>query len=420
MAKPSAVGKNQAVDQTTSEDAADVVALPLSGVRVLDLAGEVGPYCGKLLADAGADVIKVEHPAGDAMRRKPPFARGVDPPESSLLFAYYNNNKRGITLDLARSDAEPIVRRLAETAGVVITSTDSRHPVVGLVDGAAGWPEWAPDSAIHCSITPFGRTGPLRDWRATPFTAFAFSGQMHHMGDVDGPPLAMPGRQLYDLTSARAATAVEALLLARTDRHRACVDLAVHDVGTWHKQVIERFSMAGRTTTRETSFSPPPSGVWECADGFVDIACHSPRHWDMFVELLGSPQDLLEPLYKDRNMRVQLFDLVGSLVGDHLRSQSAADLVDRGQAAGLPCALRYRPAEFLDDLQPAARGTLVTVEHAAIGRVTIPAAPTRSRPPIASYRRAAPLLGESNIDVYVDELGFAASEVDRWRSDGLI
>ncbi len=393
-------------------------ALPLDGLRVLDLTTQVGVYCGKLLADAGADVIKVEPPGGDALRFKPPFAPGVAAPEASVSFAYYNNNKRGITLDCAVAAAQPVLERLAASADAVVASPGPRHPLVGLAVDAER-PEWVPREAVFCAITPFGRTGPYRNWRATPFTSFAASGLMHHVGELDGPPLAMPGQQIYDSCSTRAAGAIAAHLLTPA-RTGATLDLSAHELGTWHKQVVERYSLAGRITNRETNFSPPPSGIWRCRDGWIDIAAHSPHHWTAFVELLGCPDDLTDDLYADRSMRVMLFDLLAELIGAHLTLASAPEIVARGQSLGLPCALRYLPDEFLHDVQPAARGTLVSIDHPTLGEITMPGPVGHADPPAVRYRRPAPRLGEANVEVYVEELGFTLDQLHTWERDGLV
>jgi crotonobetainyl-CoA:carnitine CoA-transferase CaiB-like acyl-CoA transferase len=400
----------------TQEDAA-THPLPLSGIRVLDLSSRVGAYCGKLLADLGADVIKVERPSGDPLRRTPPFGATPADGEQGLLFAWYHNNKRGITLDWVRSEAAPLLTELAAAANVVVASPDAREPLAGF-DDPPSRPVWMSERATLCAITPYGLTGPWRHWRATPFTSFAASGQMHATGPEEGPPVAMPGQQLYDEASTRAAALVLATITSGLTAQT--VDVAAHEVGAWQYQVIQRFATSGRIMTRATNFGPPPGGVWHCRDGHVDIAAHSGHHWDVFVKLLGSPENLQDPIYCDRMMRVQLFDLLTMFITEHMANQSAPEFVARGQKMGLPCALQYRPEEFLRDEHPRARGAFVEVDHPEMGTVTLPGPVVRSVPPLVTYCRPAPVLGESNAAVYVDELGHAPSEVEEWRARGLI
>jgi len=397
----------------------DEPALPLAGVRVLDLTDRSGVYCGKLLADVGADVVKVELPAGDDLRFKPPFRTGCPLGEASLLFAYYNNNKRGITLDWTSPESLPILERLGETADVVLISPSRKRPIAGFRDTAPHL-QWASDEVVVCGISPFGLTGPWRHWRATPLTSFAASGQMYAMGPTEGPPIAMPGQQLYDLASTRAAIAIEAALAAVDRYPTQTIDIAAHNVGAWQLLMIERYSMIGRLQTRATNFGPPPGGLWECGDGFVDIAAHAPHQWDIFVELLGSPDDLTDEVFRDREMRTMLFDVLTEMIEVHMREQSAFDFVERGQALGLPCALMYRPEEFLDDIQPRERGAFVHVDHEVLGSLTLPGPSVRGPEPVMSYRRPAPRLGESNDEVYVGELGFEPSDVKEWSDRELV
>ena len=391
--------------------------LPLHGVRVLDLSTRVGAYCGKLLADMGSDVIKIERPAGDPLRRTPPYRAGAGEDGSGLLFAWYHNNKRGITLDWTRSDAVPLLSELASSVDVVIVSPDPREQLATFEE-APPHLAWVPHGTTLCAITPFGLTGPWRQWRATPFTTFASSGQMHAVGPDEGPPWAMPGQQLYDQASTRAATMAVAILAG--DVAAQTIDVSAQEVGAWQYHVIQRFDVSGRILTRATNFGPPPGGVWKCRDGSIDIAAHSTHHWDVFVELLGRPDDLVEPLYRERDMRAQLFDLLTSIIADRLSVQSASDLVQRGQAMGLPCALRYQPEEFLQDEQPRERGAFVDVDHPELGVIRLPGPIVHTIPPLLAYRRPAPSLGASNREVFVDELGHDPSEIEDWRSRGLV
>src|SRR5271169_3874586 len=170
---------------------------PLTGVRVLDLSGRIGAYCGKILADLGADVVKVELPTGDRMPFLPPFRDGQSGPESSALFAYYHHNKRGITLNWEREDSYTILEDLAASADVVLASPRGEPGrLIGFVEDPPSL-SWVSESVLTCFVTPFGLTGPYRDWRATPFTSFAMSGYMHAVGAPEGPPIAMPGQQFY-------------------------------------------------------------------------------------------------------------------------------------------------------------------------------------------------------------------------------
>ncbi len=395
-------------------------AQPLTGVRVLDLSGRTGAYCGKILADLGADVVKVELPTGDGLRRSPPFRDGRRGPESSLLFAYYHHNKRGITLDWQRDEARALLEELAATADAVIASPKGeRLRPHGFVDVPPSL-SWVPDGALTCFITPFGLTGPYRHWRATPFTSFAMSGLMHPVGPPEGPPLAIPGQQLYDEAGAWAAFLMQAVLRSPPACRSQVIDHSVHEVGLFHKLGSEQYVVNGRIKTRETNFGPPPGGIWKCRDGSLDVGAHSPHHWDLFVDLLGRPEVLSDPLYRDRDMRVQLFDLLTEVISGLLSTLSARELVEAGQSAGLPCALSQSGAQFVQEEQAHQRGYFVRSSRQGTGSFDMPGPPFLAEPSLIAYHRSAPHLGEANQDLYVHELGHSIRDLERWRSDGLI
>ncbi|HEY6426862.1 MAG TPA: CoA transferase [Acidimicrobiales bacterium] len=402
------------------ESAEPDAGLPLNGVRVLEIGGRPAAYCGKILADLGADVIKIELPWGDRMRFLPPFRHGGTGPEASLLFAYYHHNKRGITLDWEHDASRALLERLASSADVVLASPKGeRERPIGLLDDPPSL-SWVPDSVLTCFVTPFGLSGPYRDWRATPFTSFAMSGYMHAFGTPEGPPLAMPGQQFYDEAGLWGALLVQTTLRGPRGLRGQVIDLSVHEVGLFNKLGTEQYGLAGHMKTRVTNFGPPPGGIWECRDGLVDIGAHSDRQWEVFVDLLGRPDILSDPIYRDRVMRIQLFDLLTGVIADQLSTRSAPEFVAAAQAAGLPCAVTQTPAEFTRDPQPAARGYVAPSSRVGTESVLLPGRPFVSEPPLIAYRTPAPGLGEANEDVYLHDLCYSAEELGRWRSDGLV
>lgn len=393
---------------------------PLSGTRVLDLSSRYGAYCSKILADLGADVVKVELPTGDRLRQSPPWRDGSEGSEASLMFAYYHHNKRGISLDWQRDEAQPLLGELASWSDVVLASPKGeRVSVAGFSDGNPTL-TWVPADVVICFLTPFGLTGPYRDWRATPLTSFAMSGYMHPVGPTEGPPVAMPGQQFCDEAGLWGAFLIQSILRASPRLRDQVIDLSVHEVGWFNKLGTEQYGLSGNIKTRATNFGPPPGGIWKCRDGLLDIGAHAAHHWDIFVDLLGRPDVLSDPIYRQRSMRIQLYDLLTELIADLLADRSATEFVAAGQAAGLPCALTQTPSEFLGDPQPKARGFFIPSTRKGTGTFAIPGAPFHSAPSLHTFDRSAPSLGEANHDVYVDALGHSEEELDRWRADGLI
>ncbi|HUZ08874.1 MAG TPA: CoA transferase [Acidimicrobiales bacterium] len=399
---------------------ADTDRGPLDGVRVLDLSSALGAYCTRLLADLGAEVVKVEPPSGDPMRRRPPLRDGITGPEASLVFASYHANKRGITLHTGRSEAMDLLAELGRTADVVVLAPSRRAPLTGF-DADSGLPRWARGDAVVCVITPFGLTGPWRDFRATPLISFALGGGMHRVGTVEGPPVAVPGQAQWDEAGIHGALAVLAALEARPRHGGQVIDLSVHEVAAGKDFLVERYdveAMFGWGRAAGVGF--PPTGTWQCLDGPFEVASHQLHHWDAFLTMLDHPEELSEPSLADPLVRRDLFDGLITIIERLMATRSREELFEKGQRAGLPCCPRYTPAEFLHDAQPRARGLFVTTAKEGLGTVTLPWGFMKSTPGMLTLRRPAPGLGEHNTDVFVRELGHGAGELRSWESQGLV
>ena len=296
---------------------------PLARARVLDVSGAIGAYATKLLADLGADVVLVEPPGGAALRRMPPFKDGHDGADASLAFAYYAANKRSITLDLACGENEPILRELGAWADVIVMSPSPRAPLVGF-DERARSVTWARHDAIVCSITPFGLTGPSRDRRSTPFVSYAMSGGMHRVGAPEGPPIAMPGRQLWDEAGIHAAICIVAALHALDAVGGQTIDLSVHEVACAQDFYIEHYQTTGMAVGgRLIGIGFPPTGTWMCSDGPIDVSAHQVHHWDAFLDTLGHPPELAAPALRDPLVRRDIFDGVSEVIEQLLAKETA-------------------------------------------------------------------------------------------------
>ena len=395
-------------------------SLPLGGHRVLDLSGGLGAYCARLLGDLGADVLKVEPPEGDAMRRQPPFKDGCTGPGASLVFAGYHANKRGVTLDVRRDEALPLLAELGGHADVVVITPSRRSPVAGF-DRDGPSLSWARTDAVVGALTPFGLTGPMRDFRATPFVSFAMGGSMHHLGRPDGPPLNAPGQQQWDQAGLAATAGILAALRARPAVGGQLLDLSVHEVTAGKDYLIERYDVEGRGDWgRSVGIGYPPTGTWMCADGPLDVSSHQVRHWEAFLEMLGHPDELSEPALADPLVRRQAFDGLREVIDGIMAPLSRADLFERGQAAGLPCCPLNTPAQFVEDKQARARELFVTTTTDALGTVELPWRSFSSIPPLIEHRRAAPSLGQHNTEVFVDWLGHSPEELEEWKATGLV
>jgi crotonobetainyl-CoA:carnitine CoA-transferase CaiB-like acyl-CoA transferase len=387
----------------------------LDGVRVLDLSGPLASYGTKLLADLGADVIKVEPPAGDPMRRRPPFKDDAPNLEGSLWFGYYHENKRGITLDLARPGAGPLLGELAGGADVAVVTPDATSPT----RWDARWSEWSHRELVVCAVSPYGLSGPYRDARATHFTSQAMGSVMVSPGE-GRPPLPIPDQQVYDLAATHAAVAVLVALRSRAVAPGQLIDISVHEVIAAQSHLVQRFGLSGSSQLQTAGAAVPPAGTWRCADGEIEFQVWDPKHWLGFVDLLGSPPELTDPALADLRVRRQHIEEVRRVTAAILADRKKEELVERGQALGVPCAAVNRPREFVFDPQTEARHFFAANTHPYLGRYQAPGAFFRSDSPVAVPRRPAPLLGEHNRQVYVDQLGHDVAELERWKGAGLV
>lgn len=377
--------------------AGETSELPLGGIRVLDLSGPLGTYCGRLLADAGADVVKVEPPEGDQLRRRPPFAGDRADPDGSLSFAYYQANKRGVMLDYRRPEAAAVLADLGANCDVVVLTPTVAEPVAGF-DPVTGELAWAGPDTVVCSITPFGLTGPYRTWRATHLTSHAMSGLMYVQGLPEGPPTVVPGQQLYDFVGTHAAIAVLTALRARPEAGGQLIDMSAHEVMTSSCFDIYSYTNGARIGHRR----PPAAqysggGTWQCRDGVVEFVASTDKHWFALMELLGHPAELSDPSWGHPGKRHPHEEKIMEVMRPLVAAMSREDFVVRGQQLGLPCTVVNTVGDFVDDTQPRSRGFFVRTELAWLGEFDLPGEPFRcTERVLAQYRRPAPRLGESD------------------------
>ena len=380
-----------------------VVTLPLDGIRVLELCGPAGSYGGRLLADIGADVVKVELPAGDELRRHGPYAGRRSDPESSLTFAYFHANKRGIALDYRGPDVPGVLAELGAQVDVVLLTP----PVAGF-DADSRQLSWAAANAIVCSITPFGITGPYRTWRATHLTSCALGGAMSQYGPPEGPPLVMPGCQHYAHVGTHAAIAVLAALRARPTAGGQFIDISAHEVLGASLYELHRYTNF-QDIMRRRAGSAGVGGMWPCRDGLIEFSVSTPKHWAGLVQLLDSPPQLTDPALTDPAVRQERAGEIMAVVGPVIYGMGREDFVSRAQQLGVPSSLINTVGQFAQDRQPRSRSFFVREPLAGRGEFEVPGKPfLSSEPLLAQYRRPAPRLGEHDPTAIASE----------WRSAG--
>jgi len=398
---------------------------PLSGVRVLEIADEKGRFCGKLLGDLGADVIKIEPPGGDRTRRVGPFLDDVPHRDRSLSFWYYNTSKRGITLALDTPDGRALFRRLAAESDVVLES---------LAPGVmAGWGlDHAALSADHpglvyCSITPFGRTGPWAGYRSSDLIHMAGGGEMASSGydeteAPDAPPIAPGGGNAWHTGAHYAMIAIMAALVAgQAGGSGQDIDVSIHDscaltteaaIANW----VYRGEVLRRQTGRHHAVTQTPRTQFLARDGKYVTALISgglnARNLKALAELMdacGFRHELHAEKYADPAVIAsEAPRIINTMLADFIASIDSDTVYHTAQERGFTWGAVRSADELLDDPHLGDRGFWKTVAHPELGREFVypGEAALFSDSPWRVSRRA-PLVGEHNVEVLCGMLGLS-------------
>ncbi|MBI4329655.1 MAG: CoA transferase [Chloroflexi bacterium] len=378
---------------------------PLYGIRVLDLAGPPGQYCTKLLAQLGAGVIKVEPPAGDPGRRLPPFFHNSVDPQKSLHWFYYNTNKRSITLDLTTSEGVSKLKYLAARSDILV---ETQRP--GLMEEAGlGYADLRRVNSrlIYVSVTPFGQTGPWREFKSCDLVASALGGLLYVCGWPDRAPVRMAGDQSLHLASLHGlAAALIALYQRQFTGLGQHVDVSMHEcVPATLMSTIPSYVETGEISKRKgNDRTLAANGLFPCADGFVDVRLRNHR-WGDFVAWLDSENmagDLAEDKWKDPWYRIEPDSLkhIDAAVANFMRSKRRQELYDGGVKRGLEVAPINTAADIAHDPQLIARNFFVDVWHEEL-HTALPymrSVLKLSETPVVAPARA-PLIGEHNDEI---------------------
>ena len=381
----------------------------LSAYRILDLTDSKGAYCAKLLADLGADVIKVESPQGDPGRRIPPYAGNEPHIEKSLYFLYRNANKRGITLDLSTPEGRNTLKRLVETVDVLVENFPPGY-MSGLGLDYSTLRKIKP-GLVMASMTEFGQSGPYRDYKGSNLVEFAMSGVMITSGFPGKTPCMMPGTPAYDATSLVVAISILTALYHRAaSRAGQYIDISVHEASRTglYPWPVPNYSYNlnpdwGPPTT-ETRLGALAYPVYPCKDGFIRVVALTPRQWDALVRVLGSPEVLLLPEWREFLYRMGNADDLYAIMLDFTTKYTMLELFEAGHREGVPIGPILNIKGFVDNPQTKARQFFIKIDHPIVGEALYPGSPYKWSVTPAGIRRPAPLLGEHNKEVFRQEL----------------
>jgi len=400
-------------------DASRAAAGPLAGMRVLELAQIMaGPTAGMMLADMGADVIKVEKlPGGDDSRGYgEPRVNGVSAP-----FLMLNRNKRGIALNLKHPDGRGILLRMVRDADV-LTENYRKGTLEKLGLGYDVLVRENP-GLIYCAVSGYGRDGPYANKGGFDLIAQGFAGLMSVTGEPGGPPV-KTGNSVADINAG--ILAVAGVLAAY-----------VHKLKTGEGQVVDTSLMEAALQQTywhaailfATGESPGPTGsahlltapyqAFRASDGWINIGGANQSNWERICDVLERPEWRDDPRFRTNTDRMANIDVLAAAMNAVLASRSKAAWIEAFDAAGVPAGPVHTIAEALNHPQTLARGMVVDLEHPEAGATKALGCPIHFSSTPTSVTRAAPLLGQHTREVLA-EYGYSHADVDRFIADGVI
>ena len=393
---------------------------PLDGLRILAVSQfGAGPFGTQMLADLGADVIKVEDPGvgGDSARYVPPFQGEADSP----YFQSFNRGKRSVSLNLRHPDGQAVLRDLVRVSDAVFNNARGDLPdKLGLTYGTLK--EINP-RVVCCSLTGYGRTGPRAGEPAFDYLVQGYAGYMSVTGEPDGPP-GKCGVSVIDFAGGYAA--MVGLMVGLFDAQRtgvgrdidiALLDTAVSMLSYFAIWTLNRDWIAERT--RESAHQTlVPAQNFPTRDGWIVIFCNKDKFWRDLVETLGVPELAEDDRFRTFADRFTNRDVLVSLLHARFTTRTTADWLDRLRGR-VPCAPVNDVRQALADPQVLARDMIVEVEHPEFGTLREVRSPVRTEGEIRRPRRA-PRLGEHTDPILRDVLGYSASTIARLRSAGVI
>ena len=398
----------------------------LSDIKVLEVAHSLsGAFCAKLMADQGANTVKVEPPGwGDPARHEPPFINGVPDPDGSTIFLAFNTNKKGITLDLEKTQGRELLLRLVADSDVLIESYPPGH-LESLDLGYQVLKQTNP-RLIVSSITYFGQTGPYRNYRGGDLVAQALGGFLNAVtGSADRPPMGTALEQM-EITAARngAIAIMSALLLRQQTGQGQHIDLSTMESAiSTPSGLIQPYSFTGRSPKRGGSDGNVMDGMHLATkDGEVTLttAGTGGRPMEAWSEFLEEPR-LLDTKFATRSTRLEYWEELYDLVAPKLASWNNLDLMREAMARGLVIGLVQTPQQVVDSPHLAERGYFVELDHPEAGNLKYPSPGfLMDKENSMEGSKSAPTLGEHNSEVFCGKLGLSPEELGLLRASQVI
>jgi len=392
---------------------------PVAGMRVLELAQIMaGPTCGMMLADMGADVVKVEKlPGGDDSRGyREPRVNGVSAP-----FMILNRNKRGIALNLKHPDGKAILLRMVKDADV-LTENYRRGTLEKLGLGYDVLSKINP-GLIYCAVSGYGRDGPYADKGGFDLIAQGFAGLMSVTGEPGRPPV-KTGNSIADINAG--ILAVVGILAAYAHKLKTgqgqVVDTSLMEAALqqtyWHAAI---YFATGQSPgpTGSAHLLTAPYQAFQASDGWINIGGANQANWERIADVLGHPEWREDARFATNSARMQHLDALTTLMNAVLATRSKAEWIAAFDAAGVPVGPVHTIGEALSHEQTLARGMVVDLQHPQAGPTKALGCPIHFSDTPTQITRAAPMLGQHSREL-LHEYGYSDEEIDRFAADGVI
>jgi crotonobetainyl-CoA:carnitine CoA-transferase CaiB-like acyl-CoA transferase len=393
---------------------------PLQGVKVLEL-GHVmaGPVCGMMLADMGAEVIKLEKIAGgdDSRRMVPPRVK-----DESAAFLILNRNKRGIAVDLKSPQGIEIVKRLIERTDILIENFrlgTMERLGLGYQDAQKLNP-----GLVYCSLSGFGRTGPYAARGGFDLVAQGMSGLMSITGNRHDETPIKVGPPVTDITAG--ILGAMGVLAAYTYRLKTgkgqLVDTSLFEAGivqSYFHSAIYLATGQPPAPTGSAHIMSAPYQAFPTTDGWITVGAANQANWLRLIEVIEAPELIGDPRFKENADRMDHLDELTEVLQPYFRRRTSADWLSQFEKAGLPAGPIYNMKEVLANEQTRARNMLTEVPHQTLGKTKTIGAPVKFSLTPAEVRRGAPVLGQHSREILV-EIGFSADEIANMERDRVV
>ena len=392
----------------------------LNGVKVLDLSEDIaGSFCARLMADYGADVLKLEPPGGASLRRMGPFHHDDPHPEKSLFFLLLNLNKKGATLNLTTDTGQSILKRLAEHVDVIVETYRPGY-LASLGLGYDTLSQINP-GLIVTSITPFGQDGPYSQYKGEEIVEYAMSMIMSISGIQDREPLKHGGFQAQYEGGLFGAGATSMALFAQLNTGQGeHIDVSITEcIASTMMATQTIYPFIGGSQARRRPVGNEFENPMPCKDGWIIVQAGGGATWEDLANFFKAPE-LLEPRFADRAQRSQNGSEMDQVIINSIKDREKWELFPKAAAARMLFGLVQTPTELVDCPQLESRNFYREVDHPVIGKIKVPAELFKLTETPYQLKMPAPTLGQHNQEIFVEGLGYTQQEFVQLRQLNVI